>query len=818
MKKVLLYAVISIFFAGLAFADYTDNSDYIGALEKAILEKNEEAVKQVLKIFPDSHDFFYGEKKYGKPDDHILDIAEKSGLQKIKNLVYEALAPQTADSAHYRYAIINEFFETHKEFIQYSLNKKYKPFVYDCVNDNVVRYTLLKGNVPLLKFLMECGLKPAKAGCLNGLASDKGFYKEVPYDTKKEIIQLLIKNGDNPNVVDYKKRPELKDLLRYCDDLEFVYLLIENGASIKKIPGALMDLMYNSEFTADEKGMRFVELLIEKGADVNYSDDDRSVLYQAFWLDKKDGKLIEVLLKNGASTKESGKRTGFFDYSPILQCLWVGNYEGLKLLEQYGANLKGYRILSDAASSPSDNVDCLKLVLTHNPNIEDNNKNSTTPYWDASWRGNPSIMRYLHSLGANVNTISNDGKKQTGFMSYLERMAEEPFRFTIEPVIAALECGADLTMKDAKGKTVKDYAMLVANAATDPEKKKLVAQMISAIDNKMAEKGIDRKVTIYDCVSMGDNKQLEELLKTPDVKSKIDVADNNGLTALDYAVNSNNSQAVKILLNNGASYSKKQIMNAIDKKQSEILKAFFQGGVNVNISLFNKDFKNDATYFDQTAIFYAINVREIDKDVIMAILSAKPDLSKNIEGHSFLYHLASKYHYNFTQEDKCEVIKASIRAGADPFQNNGEFFLKLFQEVHEDHSIPLVKFIAKDMGMYGKFYDSNGKIIWYGRDRRYVIYEKAVKETYYLGRQMKLKENLKLRTDYYSWGNASYNLLGILKAGTKVKVLELSEKAEIDDMNEFWVKVEVLEDCVSIGDGKSIPTGTTGYCYSGYLE
>lgn len=763
MKKVLLYAVISVFVAGLAFAGYdedvkklrtvmdiseyefsdwdydgeakytdlesTDNPRHIDALEKAILEKNEEAVRLVLKIFPDSHDYFYGEKRSGKPDGHILDIAEKSGSQKIKNLVYEAMAPQTVDSAHYKHAIINEFFESHREFIQYSLNKKYKPFVYDCVNDNVVRYTLLKGNVPLLKFLMECGLKPAKAGCLNGLASDKGFYKEVPYDTKKEIIQLLIKNGDNPNVVDYKKRPELKDLLRYCDDLEFVYLLVENGASIKKIPGALMDLLYNSEFKADEEGLRFVELLIEKGADVNYFDDDRSVLYQAFWLDKKDGKLIEVLLRNGASTKESGKRTGIFDYSPILQCLWVGNYEGLKLLEQYGADLKGYRFLSDAASSPSDNVDCLKLVLKHNPNIEDNNKNRTTPYWDASWRGNPSIMRYLHSLGANVNTIGNDGKKQTGFMSYLERMAKEPFRFKIEPVIAALECGADLTMKDAEGKTVRDYAMLVANAATDPKEKKLVAQMISAIDSKMSENGVSRKVTIYDCVSMGDSRQLEELLKKPDVKARIDAADNNGLTALEYAVNSNNFQAVRILLTNGALYSKKQIMNAIDKKQSEILKAFFQSGVNVNISLFNKDFKNDATYFEQTAIFYAINVSEVDMDVIMAILSAKPDLSKNIEGHSFLYYLTSKYYRNLFPEDKCELIKAFIRAGADPFQNDGEFFQELFQEVHDELSISLVKFIAKDMGMYDRFFDSDGKILWYFRGRRYDIFENAVRET-----------------------------------------------------------------------------------------
>lgn len=77
---------------------------------------------------------------------------------------------------------------------------------------------------------------------------------------------------------------------------------------------------------------------------------------------------------------------------------------------------------------------------------------------------------------------------------------------------------------------------------------------------------------------------------------------------------------------------------------------------------------------------------------------------------------------------------------------------------------------------------------------------------------MLVNENLKLRS-----GEAtSSNVLSIMAAGTKVKVLELGKSETIDGINSNWVKVEIISG--KDRDGNIIRSGTTGWCYGGYLE
>ena len=81
------------------------------------------------------------------------------------------------------------------------------------------------------------------------------------------------------------------------------------------------------------------------------------------------------------------------------------------------------------------------------------------------------------------------------------------------------------------------------------------------------------------------------------------------------------------------------------------------------------------------------------------------------------------------------------------------------------------------------------------------------------GKTMTVRENLKLRS-----GEAtSTQVLAVMSAGTRVKVLELGKTETIDGISSNWVKVEVLPGAKD-KDGKPIRTGTTGWCYGGYLE
>ena len=78
---------------------------------------------------------------------------------------------------------------------------------------------------------------------------------------------------------------------------------------------------------------------------------------------------------------------------------------------------------------------------------------------------------------------------------------------------------------------------------------------------------------------------------------------------------------------------------------------------------------------------------------------------------------------------------------------------------------------------------------------------------------MIVSENLKLRS-----GEATTSeVITVMSAGTKVKILELGKEENIDDINSNWVKVEVLSGAKD-RDGNTISRGTVGWCYGGYLE
>lgn len=82
-----------------------------------------------------------------------------------------------------------------------------------------------------------------------------------------------------------------------------------------------------------------------------------------------------------------------------------------------------------------------------------------------------------------------------------------------------------------------------------------------------------------------------------------------------------------------------------------------------------------------------------------------------------------------------------------------------------------------------------------------------------INKVMTASVNLKLRS-----GEAtSSNVITVMSAGTKVKILELGKAETIDGINSNWVKVEVQANAKD-RDGKPIKKSTIGWCYGGYLK
>ncbi|HBG65464.1 MAG TPA: hypothetical protein DDW78_03225 [Treponema sp.] len=76
---------------------------------------------------------------------------------------------------------------------------------------------------------------------------------------------------------------------------------------------------------------------------------------------------------------------------------------------------------------------------------------------------------------------------------------------------------------------------------------------------------------------------------------------------------------------------------------------------------------------------------------------------------------------------------------------------------------------------------------------------------------MYVKEHLKLRTEE----SISSSTITVMRIGSEVRILALGKEEVIDKIRSNWVRIEVLEGKTK--DGKTIPKGTEGWCFGGYL-
>ncbi|MCQ2588717.1 MAG: DUF898 family protein [Treponema sp.] len=83
----------------------------------------------------------------------------------------------------------------------------------------------------------------------------------------------------------------------------------------------------------------------------------------------------------------------------------------------------------------------------------------------------------------------------------------------------------------------------------------------------------------------------------------------------------------------------------------------------------------------------------------------------------------------------------------------------------------------------------------------------------YKGARMTAIENLRLR-ESESKNSAT---VVIMRAGTKVEVLDIGKYEVIDGIHSYWIKVKILKNAYDT-ENKRIAEGTIGWCYGGYLD
>ncbi len=157
----------------------------------------------------------------------------------------------------------------------------------------------------------------------------------------------------------------------------------------------------------EQKHMRIIELLLERGADVNKG----APLYCAANQGHFD--IVKLLLDKGADPNRY-RVEGI--PSPVLAAVRRGNVEVLKLLVARGAEVPEVRgdgnLIREAAVL--GRKDMVELLLSYGHDCDRKDSDGCTPLWLAARGGFENVVEILAAKGADVNAHDNKGRSAAG--------------------------------------------------------------------------------------------------------------------------------------------------------------------------------------------------------------------------------------------------------------------------------------------------------------------------------------------------------------------------------------------------------------------
>ena len=190
------------------------------------------------------------------------------------------------------------------------------------------------------------------------------------------------------------------------------------------------------------------------------------------------------------------------------------------------ANQKGKTALMVAAQSGNFPL-CLALV-TAGAKINVQNDNGGTPLMHAAVSGNPEIVSVLLSAGAEPDTTAVNGWSAValaaakGYVSVIERL---------------LQAGADPNLGDIFGWTPLMHAV-------ELERRDTVALLLRQPDIRVDERNLDGVTALHRAVAQGFGEISSMLVGAG---ARIDLPDQTGRTAVDYAREAGQTQILKNL-------------------------------------------------------------------------------------------------------------------------------------------------------------------------------------------------------------------------------------------------------------------------------
>ena len=508
-----------------------------------------------------------------------------------------------------------------------------------------------------------------------------------------DAVWTLLEEKANPNVKTKSQRTLLEDAaaLGFAYS-EIVSLLLDNGAETDLSPkeGKAVHILHRA---AMHNMIDLAKYCLDRNCDIGLTTTDGPEYHRRFaeWPAEMSPmgfacanghlEMVDYLLSRGASFEEKKRHSALLwiaayqGHARIVERLIVGykehhTPEELKIFFKQRPHTKSNHPLMFAGAS-SGQPEVVRILLDHGVEYESNDLGATPLFCTATY-ANPDVTRVLleyHRRG-KVNICIN----QTA--DHQRTALVEAFALN-RPRVARqlLDFGADYSIPDSSNASALHWSTnfentsmvfeLLQKAWEDPDRERCLkflnlrhktgkTAMIDAADrnrpatfNLLLERGADftipgnaGRTPLHWAAKRGFNSMVQSLLnKAKDVFSSdlrqfdrfINYQNKEGRTALIEAVESNNLQVIKSLLDHGADYSlaKTTLVTvlhfaSLNGLTHEVIELIERSSADVNQERFMR-FLNSRNDINKTALMDAVSAKK--PEILKILLEHGADYS-----------------------------------------------------------------------------------------------------------------------------------------------------------------------------------------------
>lgn len=416
-----------------------------------------------------------------------------------------------------------------------------------------------------------------------------------------EIAQYYINNGGNPDLIIKNNNTEFN--LLFC-------LLASNN-----------HIQQPAEF------LKTIELLINAGADLE-SINNQSQTPLLYWLSKRN---------RGYGNNKNlfrGVATLLIEHSANIDI--KDSHNNTPLLLAMSRNIR--------------DIQLAKKLIDRGADINVSNHSGDTPLSLAVEGNYFEFTNFLLNQGADFNFISNNGE------TLLFRAVEKSRRHSVKLLI---EKGVDVNAVDNNNQTAIFKLFKNRNYG---EKKAIYELLITGGAKLDVKDKYNRSLLSY---MAGDSNFTPSIVESLlDKKIEVNSVDSQGYTPLSYAVNTNNWQVAKILVDLGADVETK-----IDRDgQTPIFKAVAQNNLEITKLLLKN--KADVGVVDNAGNNLLIKTfnrqYELNLEVLELLLEQGLDINaQNNRGNTLLSLFVDNNNYYRNYNYRPKMIEYLILNGAD---------------------------------------------------------------------------------------------------------------------------------------------------------